>query len=237
MWNALWNYVKRLFDPTFHKSIFVNWNVKLCETMWNCVTTFCYCETIWNTLWNYVKPCETMWSIILLICFPTIGCTDSGSSNAGESEHIRSSVGEDYDDRAMTQSFQEHLQTLFSSTQETTTDDIASFLLSFKVGITSVELIEKSNPDPLFAVPISASLQLHSRFSGSEILLQQLACKLAWTESDLAQVVALVSSPHFDGSDVGLDLTRKVKNIQLCIMFHIVSHRFTSFHIVSHSFT
>ena len=121
----------------------------------------------------------------------------------------------------MSQSFQEQLQILFSSNQETTTDDIASFLLSFKVGKTAIELTAKSNPDPLFAVPMSASLQLQIRFSGSEILLQQLACKLAWTESDLAQVVALVSSPHFDGSDVGLDLTRKVKQGNCVSGMHI----------------
>ena len=109
------------------------------------------------------------------------------------------------------QLFQESFENLFSSTHETTAEDNTSFLSSIKVRPMGIKLLGESDPDLSFPVPMSAAaLQSYSIFTESEILLQQLACKLAWTESELAQVIALVSSSLFEGSGVGLDLTRKV---------------------------
>jgi len=96
----------------------------------------------------------------------------------------------------------------------------------------------KPEPSPGMAVPIPAALHLHSQFTESEILLQQLSCKLAWTESDLAQVIALISSPRFQGREVGLDLTSKVLDYvctsiwsSIFVVFHMFSYVFTCFHI------
>ena len=106
--------------------------------------------------------------------------------------------------------FQESFQMLFTSTHEITSEDIGALLANFSVDrAAEIGLEGKSETSPGMAVPIPAALQLHNQFMESEILLQQLSCKLAWTETDLAQVIALISSPRFQGREIGLDLTSK----------------------------
>ena len=65
-------------------------------------------------------------------------------------------------------------------------------------------------PDPTFALSVSHLSRFNSHFTSSEILLQRLACKCSWTESELSQVIDLLHNPLFKARDVGLDVTRKV---------------------------
>ena len=137
--------------------------------------------------------------------------------------------------------FQESLQKLFTSTHEITSEDIGALLANFSVDrAAEIGLDGKSEPSPRMAVPIPAALHLHSQFTESEILLQQLLCKLALKESDLAQVIALIPSPRFQGREVGLDLTSEVLD-SVCIFiwssnFVEISYVFIYFHIFSHCF-
>ena len=64
---------------------------------------------------------------------------------------------------------------------------------------------------PLAPLQFNASFQRESRFTTSEILLQRLASKQCWTESELSEVIDLLKSRHFRVGDIGLDLTRKVR--------------------------
>ena len=146
--------------------------------------------------------------------------------------------------------FQESLQELFTSTHEISSEDIGALLANFSVDRAAPLSVEigrdgKSEPSPGMAVPIPAALQLHSKFTESEILLQQLSCKLAWTESDLAQVImaTLMSSLLFQGREVGLDLTSKVLDYvcisiwsSIFVVFHMFSYLFTYNHMFSHIF-
>jgi hypothetical protein len=79
------------------------------------------------------------------------------------------------------------------------------------------EVEGKIEPDPRMKVPMPNFLQSESRFTPSEILLQKLASKCAWTEAEMAQVVDLLRSPQFNADNIGLDLSRKVN------LFHTIS--------------
>ncbi len=68
-------------------------------------------------------------------------------------------------------------------------------------------------------------LQSESRFTPSEILLQKLASKCAWTEAEIAQVIDLLRSPQFNADDIGLSgFVKKGKPISYYfILFHTIS--------------
>ena len=83
-------------------------------------------------------------------------------------------------------------------------------------------------PDPRMKVTMPDLLQSESRFTPSEILLQKLASKCAWTEAEIAQVIDLLRSPQFNADDIGLDLSRKVN------LFHTISYYFILFHTISY---
>ena len=72
------------------------------------------------------------------------------------------------------------------------------------------EVEGRKEPNSDCAIPIPKELLLNSQFTESEILLQQLACKLAWTESELARLIDVFESPRFHSDEVGSDPTRKV---------------------------
>ncbi len=82
-------------------------------------------------------------------------------------------------------------------------------------------------------------LQYESRFTPSEILLQKLASKCAWTEAEMAQVIDLLRSPQFNADDIGLDLSRKVNLFHTIsyyfILLHTISYYFISFDFISHA--
>ena len=79
-----------------------------------------------------------------------------------------------------------------------------------------------------------ASFLRESRFTTSEILLQRLASKQCWTESELSEPIDLLKSRHFRVGDIGLDLTRKVRRSYSIsynfILFHTISYYFIPFH-------
>ena len=76
-----------------------------------------------------------------------------------------------------------------------------------------------------------ASFQRESRFTTSEILLQRLASKQCWTESELSEVIDLLKSLHVRVGDIGLDLTRKMRRS------YTISYYFILFHTISYHFT
>ena len=70
-------------------------------------------------------------------------------------------------------------------------------LAEFDVTNMVCEVEGRKEPNSDCAVPIPKELLSNSQFTESEILLQQLACKLACTEFELAQQIDLLESPRF----------------------------------------
>ena len=104
---------------------------------------------------------------------------------------------------------------------------VSQFLAELVIKQAETELEGRIEPDPSMKVPIPDFLQSESRFTPSEILLQKLASKCAWTEAEMAQVVDLLRSPQFNADDIGLDLSRKVN------LLHTISYYFILFHTIS----
>jgi hypothetical protein len=82
------------------------------------------------------------------------------------------------------------------------------------------EVEGRTEPDPRMKVPMPDFIQSESRFTPSEILLQKLASKCAWTEAEIVQVINLLRSPGFNVEDIGLELSKKVN------LFHTISYYF-----------
>lgn len=132
------------------------------------------------------------------------------------------------------EAFKTQFQDLFNL-RSVTHSAIQSFLTRFNSHCIEQEVEGRIIPDPTFALSVSHLSRFNSHFTPSEILLQRLACKCSWTESELSRVIDLLHNPLFNAGDVGLDVTRKVGcTLQIIILRHIVSCQFMSFHINSY---
>jgi hypothetical protein len=187
-----------------------------------------------------MKPYELeKWSIdesnlIKFCCTDDPFMDDSGDDGCSIDEPISQ-----YDD-----SFENTLQKLFVSDKKIASAHIRAFLARFDVSSMACEMEGRKEANSDCAVPIQKELLLNSRFTESEILLQQLACKLACTESELSQLIDLFESPRFHSDEVGMDLTRKVAarlsfqfpSCSLFTCFHMFSYVFICFHMFSYIF-
>ena len=106
-------------------------------------------------------------------------------------------------------------------------DRVSQFLAELFIEQEETEVEGRIEPDPRMNVPMPDFLQSESRFTPSEILLQRLASKCAWTEVEIARVIDLLRSPQFNADDIGLDLSRKVN------LFHTISYFFILIHTIS----
>ena len=109
------------------------------------------------------------------------------------------------------EAFKTQFQDLFNL-RSVTYSAIQSFLMRLNSACIEQEVEGRIIPDPTFALSVShlSESRFNSHFTSSEILLQRLACKCSWTESELSQVIDLLHNPLFKTGDVGLDVTRKV---------------------------
>ena len=125
-----------------------------------------------------------------------------------------------------TDAFQQSIDSLFG-VAALSSDKVSQFLAELGIQQAETEVEGRIEPDPRMKVPMPDFLQSESRFTPSEILLQKLASKCAWTEAEMAQVVDLLRSPQFNADDIGLDLSRKVN------VFHAISYDFILGHTIS----
>ena len=107
------------------------------------------------------------------------------------------------------EAFKTQFQDLFNL-RSVTHSAIQSFLMRFNSPRIEQEVEGRIIPDPTFALSVSHLSRFNSHFTPSEILLQSLACKCSWTESEISKVIDLLHNPFFKARDVGLDVTRKV---------------------------
>jgi len=128
-----------------------------------------------------------------------------------------------------TDAFQQSIDSLFG-VAALSSDKVSQFLAELVIEQAETEVEGRIEPNPMMQVPMPDFLQSESRFTPSEILLQKLASKCAWTEAEMAQVVDLLRSPQFNADDIGLDLSRKVN------LFHTISYYFILFHTISYYF-
>jgi hypothetical protein len=90
-------------------------------------------------------------------------------------------------------SFENTFQKLFVSDEGIASAHIRAFLARFDESSMLCE-VKSRKPNSDCVIPMPKELLLSSQFTESEILLQQPACKLAWTESELAQLIDLFES-------------------------------------------
>jgi hypothetical protein len=131
-----------------------------------------------------------------------------------------------------TDAFQQSINSLFG-VAALSSDKVSQFSAGLVIKQAETEVEGRIEPEPRMKVSMPDFLQSESRFTPSEILLQQLASKCAWTEADIAQFIDLLRSPQYDVDDIGLDLSRKVN------LFHTISYYFIpyiQFHTISYYF-
>jgi len=151
------------------------------------------------------------------------------------SNDLPSSVYQDEDPDVSLMPFESlevDIQTLFSS--NCVTPEVVQRFCTTLTGMRDASVVDPiSESADLGAVGsfAVASFQRESRFTTSEILLQRLASKQCWTESELSEVIDLLKSRHFRVGDIGLDLTRKVRRS------YAISYYFIPFHTISYHFT
>ncbi len=63
---------------------------------------------------------------------------------------------------------------------------VCRFLAELVIKQAETEVEGRIEPDPRMKVPMTDFLQSESRITPSEILLQKLASKCAWTEAEIA---------------------------------------------------
>ena len=125
-----------------------------------------------------------------------------------------------------TDAFQQSIDSLFG-VAALSSDKVSQFLAELVIEQAETEVEGRIEPDPRMKVPMPDFLQSESRFTPSEVLLQKLASKCAWTEAEVAQVIDLLRSPQFNVDDICLDLSRMVNLFHAfsyyCILFYTIS--------------
>ena len=94
------------------------------------------------------------------------------------------------------EAFRTEFQDLFNL-RTVTHSAIQTFVLRFNSHCIEQEVEGRIIPDPTFALTVSHLSRFNSHFTSSEILLQRLACKCSWTESELSKVIDLLHNPLF----------------------------------------
>ena len=151
-----------------------------------------------------------------------VAFTAADLSDASQDDRLSNSFLE----TECTDAFQQSIDSLFG-VAALSSDKVSQFLAELVIEQAETEVEGRTEPDPRMKIPMPDFLQSKGRFTPSEILLQKLASKCAWTEAEMAQVVDLLRSPQFNADDIGLDLSRKVN------LFHTISYCFILFHTIS----
>jgi len=138
-----------------------------------------------------------------------ISTEQSSIQSSDDASALFSDAGENEGSASASEAFTTQFQVLFNL-GSVTHSAIQSFLLKFNSPCVEQEVEGRLLPDPLFAISVSHLSRFNNHFTPSEILLQRLACKCSWTESELSKVIDLMHNPSFKARDVGLDVTRKV---------------------------